>query len=612
MLKEKIIMIVILIFSLSEADTLDTTSYYEKFNIALESFKLERYRLAQNQFKEIFIQDTTFDPTVQIMIAKAMYYQKDYEGASKILRQLLPKLKNISYRNHARLTLSDIYLSNGNYNIAYKNYLKIRATLKDSTLINDVDNRLILCISNGLNENEVENLLAREKNNFNRAIINLTRAYISWLNNDTYNLNNALSAIKYRALDNIYKRIFENLRNLKGNDLIKPVTIAAVLPLSGPDFQKGKSYLTGFNKYFKSAEKELYFRLLVYDSGGNSINTLNIIRDIENDKSIKATIGPILDDEILIIAGLNLSKPILTPNSGPRGLAEISPNLFFLTPSNEIIAQRTAQVMVNYYGFKRIAVLSPADQDSKLSTDYFLDECNQLGISPVAIEWYSERPKDISKQLKNIRKIAWGLVEEEKDIDQIMVIDSLDALFDVDVTDFFSFPDNEEVMDKKDSSKITLETIEAFYIPLRKGELKYIGTQFPIYNFKTIVFGNENWYDINLLKKEEIGPHFQEMKIISRLISDTYVDDRNLDINYFALAIDQASFLQKVIKENYSFDRQNNFNIHSFDPFLGENISILFQGINKNSNGAVQVLNFTDKLYPLGYFDGKSISNIVK
>ena len=605
------IIIAFLTLSLVKTDTLETTSYYEKFNIALESFKLGRYRLAQNQFKKIVMQNTIFDPTCQIMIANAMYYQKDYNGASKTLRQLLPKLKNISYRNHARLMLSDIYLSNGNYNIAYKNYLKIRTNLKDSTLINDVDRRLILCISNGLNENEVENLLAREKNNFNRTIINLTRAYISWLNNDIDNLNNALGAIKYRSLGNIYKKVFENLRNLKSNNIIKPITIAAVLPLSGPDFLKGKLYLTGFNKYFKSIEQEPYFRLLVYDSGGNSINTLNIIRDIENDKSIKATIGPILDEEILIIAGLNLSKPILTPNSGPRGLAEISPNLFFLTPSNEMIAQRTAQVMVDYYGFKRIAVLSPADQESKLSTDYFLDECNQLGVSPVAVEWYSERPKDISKQLKNIRKIAWGLVEEEKDIDQIMVIDSLDALFDVDVTDFFSFPDNEEVMDKKDSLKVNLETIEAFYIPIRKGELKYIGTQFPIYNFETIVFGNENWHDINLLKKEEIGPHFQEMKIISRLISDTYSSGYNLDINYFTLAIDQASFLQKIIKEN-SFKKQNNFNINEFDSFLGENISILFTGVNKNSNGAVQVLNFTDKLYPLGYFDGNSISNVVR
>ena len=31
------------------------------------------------------------------------------------------------------------------------------------------------------------------------------------------------------------------------------------------------------------------------------------------------------------------------------------------------------------------------------------------------------------------------LVEEKEGIDQILVIDSLDALFDVDVTDFFFF-----------------------------------------------------------------------------------------------------------------------------------------------------------------------------
>ena len=50
---------------------------------------------------------------VQIMIANAMYYQKDYDGASKILKQLLPKLKDISYKNYARLTLSDIYCQMG-------------------------------------------------------------------------------------------------------------------------------------------------------------------------------------------------------------------------------------------------------------------------------------------------------------------------------------------------------------------------------------------------------------------------------------------------------------------------------------------------------------------
>ena len=65
-----------------------------------------------------------------------------------------------------------------------------------------------------------------------------------------------------------------------------------------------------------------------------------------------------------------------------------------------------------------------------------------------------------------------------------MNIDSLDALFDVDVTDFLSFKEEDDSMDKKDSSKVILESIDAFYVPIRKGELTYIGTQFPIYNLK--------------------------------------------------------------------------------------------------------------------------------
>ena len=51
-------------------------------------------------------------------------------------------------------------------------------------------------------------------------------------------------------------------------------------------------------------------------------------------------------------------------------------------------------------------------------------------------------------------------------------IDSLDALFDVDVQDFFSLPDEDkEKMDKRDSSKIELETIQALYIPIGEDEL---------------------------------------------------------------------------------------------------------------------------------------------
>ena len=99
-----------------------------------------------------------------------------------------------------------------------------------------------------------------------------------------------------------------------------------------------------------------------------------------------------------------------------------------------------------------------------------------------------DTPLDLSRQLMSIRQKAWELIPQEDDIKNLE-IDSLDALFDVDVQDFFSLPsDNEEKMDKRDSSKIELETIQAIYIPIGPKELTYIGTQLPFYNLKTNIF----------------------------------------------------------------------------------------------------------------------------
>ena len=105
-------------------------------------------------------------------------------------------------------------------------------------------------------------------------------------------------------------------------------------------------------------------------------------------------------------------------------------------------------------------------------------------------------------------------------------------------------------MDKKDSAKVVLESIDAFYVPIRKGELTYIGTQFPIYNLKTTIFGNENWLDIDVLKDAAIGPHVQGMKVISSLSSEFLTTNYDLDVNYYGLALDHAKFLESIIGKN--------------------------------------------------------------
>ena len=601
----KIIFCFIIITFHLKAESSDTLSYYQKFNLALDSYQLGRFKLAEYQFSSILESKFDFDPTISIMIAYAMYSQKKYEEAIEILDNNYKIIDDEIYKTHSKILIADIYLTKGNNTLAFKNYLQIRINVEDSLLLKTIDEKLILCISNGLNENQIENFLLREDNNTNRSIINLARSYIAWLNGDYYNLKSALEAIDLTNLQIPYHMAYENLKKIINNYFVKPLTIAVILPLSGSEKEKGQSYLAGLKQFSKNSKSDFSLRFIVFNSESNSVKALSIVKNIQTKSFISGIIGPILEKEILAVSGFESSIPILIPNSGPPGLADITSNLFFLSPSANTVARRTAQIMINYFGFKNIAVLSPADKESKIMTNYFLNECNQLGVNPVSVEWYSEKPENISKQFKNIRKIAWSLVINENDNNfEAMDIDSIDALFDVDVTDFFSFPEKEEIMDRKDSAKVILETIDAFYIPIRRGELTYIGTQFPIYNFKTIVFGNENWLDIDVLKQKAIGPHVRGLKIISNLSSELLLSDNNLYINYFAMAIDHANFLETIIKDKKLNKRKYKLDTNFSDVFIGQNTSILFKGKNKNQNGLVQVLEFTDSLDFTGYFDG--------
>ena len=609
--KNKTNLIILLIVSFASAEFSDTLSYYQKFDIALNSLIDKRFKLSQSQFSDIIKSKESYEPTSLIMLAKSLYEQKKYDEAEKIIKSELPNLNNSDYMIYAQILLSDIYLSKENFTSAFRNYLLARPEINDSINLSKVDDCLILCISNGLKENQLENILMKEKNIGNRSIINLARAYQSWLNGDLYSLINALDGVNKFYLTDQYIGIFNRLKKIKSEESNRPITLSAILPLSGNEKHRGLSYLMGLSKYLNISEINSSIRFVVYDSKGSSFKTLELVREIQLRPDVRGIVGPMLKEEILVISGFNSSMPILIPNSGPSDLADIAPNLFFLSPSKRIIAERTAQVMINFLGLKNIVVLSPADNESKIITDYFLNECRQLGIKPLAVEWYSGKPENISKQFKSIRKAAWSLIPGESNKhDLSMDIDSLDALFDVDVTDFLKFTEKDDIMDKKDSNKVVLETIEAFYMPIRKGELTYIGTQFPIYNLKTTIFGNENWLDMDVLKEDAIGPHVQGMKVISSLSSELLMTNYNLDIDYYALAKDHASFLRSIISKKRKSN--NDIVMKLSDAFIGDNTSIFFQGKNKNINGVVQVLEFKKGLNRSGYYDGSSLVRINK
>jgi len=593
------------------ADGFDTLSYKEKFNITVQQYQEGRYKLAASNFQSVLENNNSFkDPSSQLMLAKSQYHLGEYTLALQSVRSVINQYPDSPYTVHAKLLMGDISLAHGFPSKAFEMYLEIRPTITDTIFLSEVDSRILATVGLGLKEDRVEGYFFSESNQQNRAILNIVRAYISWKRGDEYDLTNALNGILDQDVPSAYKQIYSRLLESKNKQLISQNTIAVMLPLSGFDQQNGLAYLLGLSDFIEGLDGLNSIRFLVFDTQGDAFKTLSVVKQLALEQSVFCVLGPLSESEIIALAGLQISLPILIPKSSPDGMSNLSPNIFSLSPSDETLARRTAQLMVNEYGLETIAVISPGDIESARNTHQFLEELFQLGVDPVAVEWYHEKPENISRQFKPIRKLAWDLIPEEnpdKDVLHLS-IDSLDALFDVDVDDFFDLPE-EEKMTKKDSSKVTLETIHALYLPIRKNELTYIGTQLPMYNLKTMIFGNANWLNMDELNQDVIGPHVQGLKLISPIHSNHLrsIDDAfDLHYNY---ASDHATFIQSILGTRVMNRRLFLEKLKSHPGYNGEFSSIQFLGNNRNENGLVHVIQYEGKsVQTLGVYNGNTLS----
>ena len=595
----------------ANSEQVDTLSYYEKFNNAVISYKEGRYSLAASKFSNILSNDRAYrDPASQLMMAKAQYHLKLYQKAHRSCKSILNNYPNSPYEHDALVLIGDIALQENNETKAFKHYLKARPQIEDLLFLNKIDQRIYNCIGMGVKEESLEGLLFKEKNQFNRSIINLSRAYRAWISGNDYDLEFIITEIDTSYLPAHFSGLFGSLKRIISEQNKKPITIAVLLPLSGSEKNKGLSYLLGLSEFLNQSNIDKSIRFLVFDTMGLVVNTLRIINNLSSNPEVISILGPLTRDEVISLSGIKLQLPILIPKSELSNVADIAENLFFLSPSNEIIAKRTAEIIIKELNLERIAILSPGTGQIKSSTDHFIHECRQLGIDPVAVEWYIEKPEDISRQLKNIRSTAWDLVpeNEQEDFTLNLEIDSLDALFDVDVTDFFELPSEDKIdeMDKEDSAKVILETIDAIYIPIRPDELTFVGTQLPLYNFNTVFFGNENWLEMSLLNQEVIGPHFQGMRIVSDVNSAISNGDKDTFTNYYSLATDHVSFIYSIIEQGVSKRKHFLVNLKGNIQYDGSLTSIKFIGQNKNLNGSAQIIEYSNnKLKKIGIHNGE-------
>ena len=590
-------------------------NYDEHFGIALGHYNAKRYKLAELEFKEILIDRKNYtDPVSHLMLAKSQYFQNKIIECRRTCNSYLNKYPKSKYEVYVRVLLSDILINKEKYSNVLEQLLPVRHEIQDTIIQYNIDYRILSSIMIGVKSSKIEQLLFSNENNINRSILNLARSYRSLLDGNMNDMELSLSVIDSETLPNIYKSLFNGLTRFIGAENNNHGTVAVILPLSGNNKLKGQTFLMGLSEMVVDYQYDLSTHFKIYDNKSNDITTLKILKSINMDRSIISILGYLSEVSNLAATSYSGSIPILLSKSNYSELPHISDNIYLLSTSSEAQAKLSAQYAVNILGYKNIAVLSPADDINKNYADNFISELNQLGIEPIAVEWYYGKPENISRQFSSIRKVAWSLLPEvDPNIEYLnMEIDSLDALFDVDVADFIDMTEEENSisnkMTKRDSLKVSLNTVEAIYIPIDKSDLSFIGTQLPMYNLETKIIGNETWMDIDILGQDIIGPHLQGLTVLSSEYPKFGITESSEMDRIYSMGYDHGYFINSLIKLSSNSRRKFQSLLKKGELYMGASSLIELGGPGNNENKIVRVLEYNrNKMSTIGYFNGTEL-----
>ena len=553
------------------------------------------------------------------LLMKANYGLNKMEESRGMARNILQSDPQSTYVKHVFSCLGDMFVDEGKYSAALRMYLRARALQSDELFLEKIDQRIMNTLKVNISLPRVDEMLSVEFDLQNRSILLLTKAYGAIYAGQPDEGAQTLSGINLDNVPNRYFDFYEELLLATYHPPKKNITIGVVLPLSGEYHSQGNLFLEGLKSAIQSQPDELHnLSLVIYDNRSKGIETIRAVKVLAKRQEIVAIVGPLNTGNALIAAN-SLSGsiiPLLIPSSVQNGLVTLGENILQLNSDENTRGRFAARYAVQKLGLKNIAVLAPANEMGHNLVDSFCKELDLLGQIPVKLEWYSDVPEDLRRQFKSIRKTAWDLMPKEDEYSEFLglEIDSLDALFTISVDDFFDLPkDQEKVLSSKDSSKISLDTIDGIYLPISPNHLSYLATQFPLYNLNTQVIGNEAWQNLEILNQENIGPHLSRMIVISNrkefVQNELPVQaDHHKNNEFFFQGFDCVQLLSAVINED-NLDRKTILErLNSIEEFHGMGRIFSFSGEPSNLNKALQVLQYDQNNFSsLGFFKGDSL-----
>ena len=574
------------------------------FKEAVSTYNSGRYATTETILNKIIdLNYKSFNEKSLLLLLKSQVALNKSDVAKQTAKTFFSKYPRSPFLKHAMESIGDLFVNNSNYESAYKMYVRSKNLSNNNTYKIKINSKLLKLIKINLSIKFIDELLIMETDLSSTNIHYLAIAFSQIMNGTPDSAALTLAKIDPTFLPDMFSDLFEFLLRESYKPASPVMMIGLALPLSGSNSESGQAFLEGFkrgdnlNLYGKKS-----ISILARDTRSNDIETIKIVSEFEKIEQLTAIVSPV--NEILSLSILSALKnsdiPIILTNKQNGDLSLINDKTFFLNSDYATEGIVAAQYAINHLGLDSIAIIAPANKNIEMQVDAFVREVDRLGGKIVATEWYSGEPKNLKRQFSFLRQVGFRLEEKENEFDDAlgMEIDSLDALFDVSVDDFFDLPETKtKKMTSSDSSKVVLSAIQAIYIPINFHDLEFIGPQIPMYNLDAKIIGNSSWKQLDILTKENIGPHLKGMSIISSAIlpqlDSLTIESKELDdyqngfnTSRLLTSINLSEISRTSLKKSLSEIVLND-----------KGYSYIPSKVNKNVNSAFQLIGFNGKKF---------------
>jgi len=569
----------------------DNSRFKNVFRVAVEEYNNANYEEADLLIENISAYDKKyFSEEIILLSMRVKYRLNDYSASKDIGKSLLRDYPNSKYTIDVLISFGDIFIAQGMYDAGFRAYIKSYQENNDKNYIENITKRILLTMQFGVSQNIPDELLSTEIDPQLIQILLLAKAHSEIQVGKITNASNILFQVKVTDLLEIDHDYYLKLKNRIQNNKTGNSIIGVVLPLTGKNSKIGKEFLDGLKQAeLNKPYNDLGLSFIVYDNAGDELKTLEAFQALSNNPNIVAVIGPISTNNSIIAGSITERNgiPLILPMVTSNDLSKVSKNIFMLNSDLKTRGELAGQLIAESFEADNIAVLAPADKFGKSIVDAFVNQLKLYNKAPQIIEWYSGIPMNLDRQFKSIRAKAWEFSNSIDSLDfSYTFIDSIIALYEFD----------EEEMTADDSSKVVLNSIDMIYMPIHDGHLDYIGAQFPAYNLDAAVIGNDNWADLGILRKENIGPHFSGLVVISNY-NDYQLDLLNNSFNEkhtgsFYIAIDSYNLLAKSIEKANTLDESLPKILSSIHDFKGIFGTYNFTEGENNVNSKVNIVQF--------------------